>query len=928
MPFIQRIIKELIKNDKDISKIAIVAPNKRFSLFFKKYLKENPQIKKPLWIPDIFSIQEFVENISSYKLVDNFSLIFYLYESYTKIAEAPISFDTFYQWGKTILKDFNDIEHSMCPENRLFDNIVDFQEIDSLYAEDTNFIITKYYDLVKTMRALYYQFNQDLQKKNAGYYGLILKRILKNKEITDKHFSKWEVIIFAGFDYLTPAENQLIDLVGEKTGIDIFWEIDEYFFCDESQEAGDIFRQNPLLIQEKKKQKVGSADLKNSINQSEINWIDRDLTEKKKNIKLYAVPGNVAQAKVLGNVFKKKNNTAIILPDENLLFPILHSIPENIEKINITMGYPLKNTNTYNLFSYIIEMHENRYRLEIENKTYHKDIKQILTHPFFYSLYPKVINEILENIVKKNLIYVGKEELNSLPEEIAYIFAPVENIDLYSEFLINILQSIRSIIQTQNPRAIELEYIYKFFVLLQRLGDAIREHNINMKIMTYRRLFREIASTAKMPFHGEPLQGLQVMGILETRSLSFENIYILSANEGFLPPQKPMDSLIPYEIKKAYNLPTHEAIDSIYAYLLYRLIKNAKNINILYNTESDSLGKGEKSRFIEQLKEEYFKKNDNIDLQEYICSFKQETTTENNIIIPKTEKTLKKMQEMSWSATSLNTYLTCSLRFYFQYILKLKETEQVYESTDARLFGSIIHKTLEELLPALTVITPEYKNDIHKSIEPVLKRHYHKEISNVSFDKGKNFLNLEIMKELISKVIEKEKCGTKILKTEKAYYYNCYIDNKIIRFYGKIDRIDESGGVLRLIDYKTGATKALNIDSSLNEIDEILSCFTDNKHALQLLLYLVLIKNEPLMADKKVKSCIYSLRNISKTSSLSYLKQKPKKNILFEKDHIRQFEKVIKKLLIYIMNDQDPFTQVTDLNKCRYCPFLTICGRD
>ncbi|TYB31911.1 MAG: hypothetical protein FXF47_01755 [Candidatus Mcinerneyibacterium aminivorans] len=915
MKFLKKVVEDIISKDYELSNLAIVLPNRRAALFFKKYIQENNKIKKPIFAPDIFSIQDFIHEVSDKEMLSGLQQIFKLYEIYLDVFDEEKDFDEFYNWGNIVLNDFKNIDNYLVDNEKLFKNLEELTEMEEKFElQSDNEVLNNFRKLALKINELYKKYHSNLKRKNQNYYGGAIRNIAENYNSYKDKFKKWDSIIFAGFNALTKAEEVIIKKLKSEDRALLYWDIDNYFYGNKIHEAGEFFR-NSALINE------------NS------NWIEDILSTDKKNIKIIGCSKKVIQAKILGNMIdpvnENNNDTAVVLPDESMLFPLLHSLPEELKHFNITMGFPLRHTSLYNLISFLVDMHENKERLETD-KYYYEDVTNILTHPYMLIIAEESVIDFVNMLKKENKVFVSGEEIeNNFNSDVSMFFEKHEGIDSFINYLMEIFIIIRKNLKKEKGYTIELEYLYQFYLILQKLQDQLKNYSFDITINSFWRLFKEIIDTSNIPFTGEPLQGLQIMGMLETRTLDFNNLYILSMNEGVIPKSKNDNSIIPYELKKKFGIPTYEKREGVYAYYFYRLLKRAKNVTLFYNTEKDSLGKGEKSRFLEQLLLEYREENDNVNISEDILTIESREKKKEKIEIAKSPEIISTMNDLNFSASAINTYLSCSLKFYFQYVLGLREKDDFLESVDSQKFGLIVHRSLEKLYSQYVdkPMTENNFDEILKKCENVVEKIYKDEMGDVDIKNGRNYLYSRILKELVSKVIKKEQSGVKIVATEKKYSKNIEVEGKTLRLKGIIDRIDEINDVIRVIDYKTG-----NIDSTVFNIDgdlktnKLLDSLSKKKEVVQLLIYYYLIVKEPVLKNySNLLLGILSLRNLKK--GIKFFKKSRNKKMWFSKNDSKKVEKIIKKLLTDIFDENKNFIQTQDEKVCRYCDFADICAR-
>ncbi|MFO7888952.1 MAG: PD-(D/E)XK nuclease family protein [bacterium] len=916
MEFLAKVVDELAGRNIDFSNYVIITPNRRAGLFLKKYIQKNEKIPKPCWIPELYSIRDFISIVSHVYLIDNLSLVFRLYPIYRNCFDNPKSFDQFYEWGKMVISDFNEIDLYLIDQNKLFTSLRQISSVDEEFDRGGT-VIKGFIKFSENLQQLYTVFTAELLEDKQAYYGLALRKIIDQFDIS--WFVQWDKVIFAGFNALSDAEQTLMEKLQEKGKAEIFWDIDTYFYEDETQEAGYFFRKNPLVN-----------------NNTKVTWITDELLHSAKKIDIIGVPGRTAQAKVAGEFLKKEisqqNDTAIVLPDESLLFPLLNSLPEDLLQVNVTMGYPLKNTGIYHLLTSVIDLQSNKESSDNGITFFFRDVRNILLHSYVLAMDRITVNQFLKECLEENRVVINEQELKIFTHNINYMFTPILSFSSFIEYIKTILQNIVTSIKDKEGFSLEIEYIYHFYTQLQKMEDTIAEFDLELELKTFWNLFKSVVEGTSIPFLGEPLQGLQIMGFLETRALDFSNVYILSANEGILPASRSKNSFIPYDVRKYFGMVTYEHEDSIYAYYFYRLLKKADTVKIFYNTESDEFGKGEKSRFIEQLLREYTSKNKNAEVRETIFNINTRYSKPEALMIRKDDEILEKLTAMKYSPTRLQTYVNCSLKFYLKYILVLEEREEVIESADNRVFGVIIHKTLEKLYRPLVgeIISENHLKNLKEQYEMLCEQVYQESLGNVDIGKGRNYIYCNIIKSLISRYLDNEVSGKTIISIEEQLERNITVNKKTIQLYGKIDRIEKYAGFTNIIDFKTGTINSLQFKFK-NDYNNtyLFDKLQKNEQVLQLICYYFLVAGSGyISSDTRCRLGIYSFRNQQKKEHIEYLKQGRNKDYLFKgKTEIGKSISVLKHIIADILDTEVPFQQTENRDKCEYCPYKNICGR-
>jgi len=956
--FLQKTADYIVNRYGDsVGELCLVFPNRRAGLFFRQFLAKR--IGKTTWMPKIYSTEDFILELSGMQLADPVSLLFDLYETY-KIVEKEKAqpFDDFLNWGQVLLHDFNEMDQYLINPVQLFEYLDEAKAI-KLWNLDgkplTEFEI-RYLSFYNSLFAYYSGLTDRLVKKRVVYHGLAFRIAAENLD-NNPFVGNWKKIIFAGFNALTVAEEKIIHYLMDRGLADILWDTDEYYLADSMQEAGRFLRK-----------------YSNDWNLSEFLWKDNQLLTSEKQIHVIGVPNNVGQAKlcaqILGELADKKENinkTAIILADENLLMPVLNSLPDNIDEFNITMGYPLKFTPLFDLFDAIFELHENAEKLAISSagllpsenpQFYFRDILKIVQHSYIQHIFNNN-PQIVQDFYKENQVFFSASAIKKLLDSSKTngsrnwyaIFEPLrDNASGILDGCLQLTDVLRLVFSSgisgennipENQHLlinIEEEYLFAFAKIIKRIKTVVPKGE-KLSISTLRKIFRQIIDFSTMPFYGEPLKGVQIMGMLETRNLDFENIILLSANEDNIPSAKTTNSFIPFDIRQDFNMPTYQDKNAIFAYHFYRLLQKGKNIYLIYNTESNDLGGGDKSRFITQLINELPKANPKITITEQLLSVPPvKNTVNHSISVDKTPEIIQKLigkSEKGFSPTALNNFISCSLRFYFQEIARLEEPMEIEETVEAATMGKIVHDVLKMLYePYLG--KPLYANDYsamlsktEKLLEKRFKYHYQ---SNDIYH-GRNHLIMKVIYNFLYRYLTKERDH---LGSQSVPHSTIFVEQPLemgitidtnnsdgeklsVKIKGIADRIDKDDEIWQLIDYKTGLAKPEEL--KINDWDDLL---TQNKlgKSFQLLTYAWLFYRNQL-SDIKLKASIMSFRSISK----GLLNVSTFRGEILEPVDMDNFEIILQELIASIFDTEKPFQQTADKDVCTWCPYKIICNR-
>jgi hypothetical protein len=913
--FLFDVLKDLQSKNANLSELTFILPSKRAGLFLKHQLAKVT--KQTIFSPHILSIEEFVEEMSQLKSISNSELLFHFYNTYIHLTKdtEPDSFESFSKWAQILLQDFNEIDRYLIPQERIFNYLSAIQDLNhwSLADNKTEFV-KKYLSFWNKLHAYYTHFTKQLLNNKIGYQGLIYREAVEKLEAYIQNNTEKQHV-FLGFNALNTSEETIIQELLQNGFAKAYWDIDAVFMNNEKHDAALFTRQH---------KKNWIYFKKNS-----FNWITNNYSTNK-NISVFGVPKNIGQAKYIGsllNNLKKDNeslqNTAVVLGDENLLIPVLNSLPENVEALNITMGFPLKSIPLASLFESLFHLHKNP-----SNAFYYKDVINIISHQFIRPLFYKdsidYASKIIETIEVNNIIFVSTQRLKQIAVSFDYIIDVLfsnwgKSIDLTLKNCSNLILHIKTNLDAnKGSNLLSLEYLYRFNELFNELSRLNSEFHHIKDVSTLFSIYKELLSSETLDFQGEPLQGLQIMGMLESRVLDFETVIISSVNEGVLPSGKSNNSFIPFDVKLENKLPTYKEKDAVYTYHFYRLLQRAKNVYILYNTEADILTGGEKSRFITQMELEGIHQINHqiIAPQVPIIEPKLNTIEKNEDLLNR----IASVAEKGFSPSSLTSYMRNPIDFYYQKILKIKEHDDVEETVAANTLGTVVHNTLEDLYEPLvgTIITIEIIKNLKSQIEQKVTFHFKNEYKEGDITKGKNLIVFEIAKRYVSNFLDLEiqelKAGNQIkilaIETSNEILLDIPELNFRVKLVGKVDRVDEYNGMTRIIDYKTG-----RVDQNQVEIvnwEDISTDYKKYSKPFQILTYAYMMHN---MKDitLPVEAGIISFKNLD-AGFLRFAKKDKsgngaKKDFLITNETIDNFKVELKQLILEICNPKIPFTE-------------------
>ncbi|MEP2281357.1 PD-(D/E)XK nuclease family protein, partial [Maribacter sp.] len=902
-------VQEVIKNNPGTGNVVFILPSKRAGVFLKKILSQS--LTKTVLAPEIYSIEDFIEKVSNLVTANTTTQLFELYNAYLKVGDyEKESFDSFLKWGQILLQDFNEVDRYLVDASTLYQNVAAIQEVNhwSLNTDNSE-MIENYLHFWRYLEGIYNQFNNQLLEQGLGHQGLIYKTSVS--ELPNYLSNTNKKHVFLGFNALNTAESILIQTILEKTDASIYWDIDPYFLQDNIHDAGFFIRNYKSTWNILKDKPL--AGLTNYYNT-------------KKNIEIIGVPKNISQVNYVGDLlYQIQNdspdslrNAAIVLGNEELLNPLLNAIPDNIPATNITMGQKLESTTLASFFTNLIEFHEQK----TEKGWFYKHLLNLLTHSYAVLLFDA--NEVsTERLVSKiktnNWSYITNTQIRELlpeNEAIHLLFEDVKNNPnkLIDNFLA-LIQSIRSI-EIVKQNSLLLEQLYKFYTLFNQLKDLCTSFTYINNLKSLKHLFSQLLSSETLDFQGNPIEGIQIMGMLESRLLDFETIIITSVNEGVLPSGKSNNSFIPFDLKIKNGLPTYKEKDAVYTYHFYRLLQRAKNVYVLYNTEPDALEGGERSRLITQLLTD----DNRTDIKSFIATPTIQPITKEIEKIDKTKSLMELIREKArkgFSPSSLSNYIRNPIDFYKQNLLNINEVMQVEETLAPNTFGTIVHDSLEELYTPLVgkTLTKELLNDIRKSVSTSVARNFEKTYKEGNISSGKNYISFHVILKYIQTFIDAEIAAIndhsiKIIALEQELSVPLTVpglDFPII-LKGKLDRVDEYDGITRIIDYKTGKVERRNVE--LMDWDVLTDEYQFSK-AFQLLCYgLMFFKTHPA-ENLTIQAGIISLKNFADGTLLFAQKEAARgpKNHIINNEVISDFEQILGQLITEICNADIPFTE-------------------
>lgn len=963
IPFLQNVAQAYFKSHgRQVSNFTFIFPSRRAGIFFQKYLAEVA--REPIFSPEILTISDLFTRLSSYKQADRIEMLFNLYDIYTKVSGSVESFDDFLFWGEMILNDFDDVDKYMGDARQLFRNIYDLREIDdgfSYFTEDqiaairrfwTNFMPLgesqrkkDFLEMWEVLYELYSSLREYLMQKGLAYEGMIFREIAEKARAKEEINLPFEKLIFVGLNAHSKSEEVFLKYLQQKGLADFYWDYSSPLVRDPYNKASAFIDKNKMLFP------------------SQLTLDAEEQTLDKPIIEAIGIPSAIGQAKytydILQTLIKQgilkseKDNlqTAIVLPEENLLLPTLYSIPEQISRINVTMGYNLSNSSISGLMEHIFNIQRNRRISKGKTGFYFRFVLPILNHKYLVGIAGEEARKLRTDIIKNNKIIVSYDDLKTHPI-FELIFKPIENWKDIANYLKDILGRLQASMlnsdsekdnEDRDTRSIDLEreFVIEYYKTINKMEEALKNVQAQMSPDTYFRLLKKLITGISVPFTGEPLAGLQIMGMLETRALDFDNLIILSMNEGIFPQRRAANSFIPYNLRKGFGLPTYEHQDAIFSYHFYRLINRAKRIYLLYDTRTEGLNTGEVSRYFNQLKYLY---SNQFEIIEKLAVYEVSSPENKPISIQKDEHVLSQLEsflkgERSLSASAINVYIDCPLQFYFSVVEGMQEEDEIAETIEASTFGSIFHSVMEWLYEPFEgkMVTADLLHKIRKdnklltyTIEKSFAKNYFKTDENKPQKlTGQNFLTGEVIKRYVKKLISTDAKLTPFiyLQSEKRITHNYSLPSgKTVSLKGFIDRMDEVHQRTRIIDYKTG--KGILYYKSMEQLFD--KEIKDRPKAImQVFMYAYLyFLNNP---DKIVEPGVYFLRNMfnDKFDSGVFCKPSPQESYKVDdfSAYVNDFKEKFDSCLEEIFDKDIPFTQTPTGKACEWCIFSNICKK-
>ena len=945
--FLEYVAEDIIgKYGTDLSRIAVVFPNKRAALFLNEHLARIAG--QPVWSPAYITISDLFRQHTDLKPADPIKLICDIHKSFTKCTGIDETLDHFYGWGQLLLADFDDIDKNMADADSIFCNLKDIHELDDIsYLDDeqkemlkrffANFsddieseLKKRFLSLWSHFGDIYHDYNRRLTEQGIGYEGAIYRKVASEETL---HL-KYDKYLFVGFNLIQKVERVLFSRLMKEGKAKFYWDFDEYYMPTARAQQSASVPNNTASF---------AAYLTDFPN--ELDNTDRDIyanMRRPKRIRFISSPTENAQARFASNWllendrYKAGRKTAVVMCDESILLPIMHSLPPEADKVNITSGFPLAMTPVASLVMLLFDLYTLGLRKKGTAFNPHY-LKKLMAHPYARHLQEAQLKEV--HLKGVHLSQVHQEESATLLQHIATLVKQV------------------GIATKQEGDALTQESVFRMFTILNRLAALADSGDLLVDNTTLRRLVSQLVGAASIPFHGEPVIGVQIMGVLETRNIDFDNVLLLSCNEGNMPKGVNDSSFIPYSIRKAHGLTTIDNKVAIYSYYFHRLLQRAGDITIAYNNSTDNGHTGEMSRFMLQLLVESGQKIDH-----YSLTAKNQPSPLMPKAIEKDETALSKLEEMSrLSPSAINTYIRCKLAFYYQYIAHIKEPDSDPETIDNRMFGNIFHRAAYLIYKDITDHSPVIEKahiqaylSNRKLLASVVDRAFEEE--ECKTNNGLQIINREVIIEYITKLlkIDQQLCPFSILAMEEeakvytqlsftipsggALKGGALVSSAPTKQYsltigGIIDRLDavtdkQTGKRrIRVVDYKTGNKPSSAIKSIEEVFDPKNIASKHSNYFLQAILYSLIVSGskEWNAANDPVSPALLFIKQAATNDynpTLCIDKHPISDVTVYEEEFLTK----LKETVADMYSPDAAFTPTDDRKKCELCPYRMLCG--
>lgn len=954
--FLKQVAHDLYnKTEGNFTKVAIVFPNKRASLFFNEYLAQESD--RPIWSPTYVSISELFRQSSDLSIADPIKLVCDLYKVFQKATGSKETLDDFYFWGEMLIADFDDADKNMADTHALFSNLKDLNKLmdnydfleegqkEALSQFFHNFSINQVTELKQrfismwnVLGDIYTEYKALLESQSIAYEGMLYRQVIEQLDVEALPYNKY---IFVGFNVLNKVEHTLFKKLNEAGKAMFYWDYDTFYLNKTPHEAGEFIRRNLRDFPSEL-----PASFFDNLNQpKEVTFIESP-TE---NGQVRYLPQWIRE-----NLTSQEKETAVVLCNEALLQPVLHALPDNVKHINITMGFPLSQTPAYSFVNALMELHTSGYNPN-NGRYLFAEVISVLKHPYTRQLSPEA-EKLEQTLTRDNRFYPLSSELKQ-DNVLELLFTPRRNnLDLCS-MLSEALKEVAVIYQQQAASHSDAfdqlyrESLFKTYTLVNRFHTLIESKELNVQAGTFQRLLTRVMSSSSIPFHGEPAIGMQVMGVLETRNLDFRHLIMLSVNEGQLPKAGGDSSFIPYNLRKAFGMTTIDHKIAVYAYYFYRLMQRTEKVTLVYNTATDGINRGELSRFMLQFLIEW-----GYPVLRKQLEAAQSPQDSTPIIIEKTPDVMERMKSVFdirnnpkalISPSALNCYLDCPLKFYYKYVALLSAPDEVTADIDSAKFGSIFHYAAEHIYKTLTahgkLISKENLETLLKD-EVRLQTYVDNGFKELFFNLPQNeqpeyngiqLINSAVIVKYIQQLLRNDLryAPFTFVGSEQRIFENIEICTSTgdiqSRIGGIIDRIDSKGESLRIVDYKTGG----DADTPANVQSLFIPDKKRSNYVFQTFLYASIVCKK-LREKNDSRLVAPALLYIHRAASENYSPviqmgepRKPKEPVENFAQYEGDFRENLKTLLEDIFNPDISFTQTEIEDKCAYCDFRALCKK-
>lgn len=1000
MPQFLKQIAEHYYNTQNISDLCFVFPNRRSMVFFRKWLSEtakNDPQSKVFTMPELLTMNDFFYKVSGAAVTDRVSLLLELYDCYKALNPKAESLDDFIFWGDVILGDFDDTDKYLASPKQLFTNVADFKEIqdDYAYLSETqeeairNFIShfrkggkltvnigsespdvkERFLMIWNLLYPLYTSFNSALTEKGKAYEGMVYRSFVERlktesaRDILKAAFPRSDKFVFVGLNALNECEKAVMRKMRDASLAEFCWDYSSEMIQDPMNRASMFMSSNVVEFPQAFSIDPGKA--------SGGSFVNAGVTEPENGPKIHvmSVPSSVGQTKqipsLLAPVAEQKkggqedwSDTAIVLPDESLLIPVLNTLPLEIGTVNVTMGYPMSGSDIYSLMNNISALQLHVRKQKDGWAFYHKQVWSIFSSGIIASMMDGQARQRVKEIKTAAKYYIPQSDFAGI-ELFELIFRPVvtdakatsaEQIKAFAQYQLDVLSALGAKMTRMSGMELEVHFAKQYYLSVNRLKSQV----LSILPMTYTRLLQSLIGGISVPFNGEPLKGLQIMGPLETRALDFKNLIVLSCNEGTFPHRSVSSSFIPPELRKGFGLPTYENQDAVWAYYFFRMIQRAENVWLLYDSRTEGLKSGEESRYIKQLEYQY--KYPLMDRSVVGYDLK---IPEGEDVIAKTDEDVEIMKKMTFSASSIEKYLSCPAKFYYTYVKRLKVETEVSESLDNSMLGTVFHDTMLALYKGGEALQAEFDMsrenvlaNVKKPLEVITKQYIERLLSqkkeiigpkirtlikrqlNADEIAGRNLVFEEILNKYVVKTLQTDLALMEEYNTDRFRVIGLELerfwDFNGHKFKGYIDRMDSfRDDEVRIVDYKTGKVDEkevkINDENADDVVDALFSPDTKSKNrpeiAVQLFVYDRFVEKD--VEDKSVLNVLYPIPRLFSSPELA-------SNILSSRECPDFDDKVTEKLeglFAEMMDTGTDFRRTKDSDTCKYCDFKKICGR-